>query len=148
MLEKEVKAIAKFVVEAAGHPKEYYHNVPENFIVPSVFFPSPEVSLLPDTLNSYGAEYVMYVNFFHCSTEDAYALALPVFHKINAVRKLLPIFDDTGKRLKEEVRIKEMRLKKADECAYELMLEWVSRHPYEQNDAELVRRFFMNGGKL
>ena len=40
MLEKEVASIIKFILDSAGNPVPYYHNMPENFVVPSVYFPS------------------------------------------------------------------------------------------------------------
>ena len=38
MLEKEVASIIKFILDSAGNPVPYYHNMPENFVVPSVYF--------------------------------------------------------------------------------------------------------------
>ena len=71
MLEKEIASIIRFILESCGNPVPYYHNMPESFIVPSVYFPVPEVSQNPDTMSAYGAEYTMFVNFFHSSTELA-----------------------------------------------------------------------------
>ena len=86
MLEKEVASIIKFILDSAGNPVPYYHNMPENFVVPSVYFPSPEITFEPDTFSTYGADYNIFVNFFHSSTELAYELALPVFHSIMTLR--------------------------------------------------------------
>ena len=148
MLEMEIAGIIRFVLDCAGNPVPYYHNVPEGFAVPSVFFPSPEIEFQPDTLNSYGAEYTMFVKFFHSTTEGAYELALPVFHGINAVRRTIPVYDVSGKRTAETVRIKNIQLKKADECAYQLQLDWISHIEYTQKEAQLVRNFYINGGKI
>lgn len=148
MLEKEIAGIIRFVLDSAGNPTPYYHNVPESFAVPSVFFPSPEIECQPDTLSSYGAEYTMFVKFFHSSTEGAYELALPVFHRINAVRRMIPLYDISGKVTGEIIRIKNTQLKKADECAYQLQIGWVSRIPYTADEAQLVRNLYINGGKI
>lgn len=148
MLEKEIAGIMRFVLDCAGNPVPYYHNVPENFAVPSVFFPSPEIEFQPDTLNSYGAVYSMFVKFFHSSTERAYELALPVFHGINAARRDIPLYDISGKLTGESVRINNIQMKKADECAYQIQLDWISRIAYTQTEAQLVRNFYINGGKI
>ena len=148
MLEKEIAGIMHFVLDAAGNPAPYYHNVPESFAVPSVFFPSPEIEFQPDTLSSYSEVYTMFVKFFHSSTEMAYELALPVFHGINAVRGKIPLYDVSGKKTGEIIRIKNTHLKKADECAYQLQIDWVSRIPYTHDEAQLVRNFYINGGKI
>lgn len=148
MLEKEVASIIKFILDSAGNPTPYYHNMPESFAVPSVYFPSPEISFEPDTFSTYGADYMMFANFFHCSTELAYELALPVFHSINAARKLIPLIDINGKNTGYYARIKDIQLKKADECAYQLQVNWVSRRPYNCEEAQLIQNFYLNGGKL
>ncbi len=71
-MKKEVASIIKFILDSAGNPIPYYHNMPENFVVPSVYFPSPEITFEPDTFSTYGADYNIFVNFFHSSTELAF----------------------------------------------------------------------------
>ena len=98
MLEKEFAAVIRVILDSAGSPAPYYHNIPESFIVPSVFFPSPEIEFKPDTLSSYGSEYILYVNFFHSTTELAYELAMLVYHDIVRRRRLIPLIDSNGKK--------------------------------------------------
>lgn len=148
MLEKETASIIKFVIEATGGATPYYHNMPENFAVPSVYFPSPEIISGNDTFSTYSAEYTIFINFFHSSTELAYELALPVLNKINAVRRIIPIFDENGKNTGKFVRITNAELKKADECAYQMQVDWIFRRPYDRDEAQSVQNFYLNGGKL
>lgn len=50
MLEKEFAAVIRVILDSAGSPAPYYHNIPESIlIVPSVFFPSPEIEFKPYT---------------------------------------------------------------------------------------------------
>lgn len=149
MLEKETASVIKFVTDAAGSATPYYHNIPENFIVPSVYFPRPDVISGGDTFSTYNAEYTIFINFFHSSTELAYELALPVLHKINAARRLIPVIDEKGKYEKGKfIRVKNAELKKVDECAYQLQLEWICRRPYTRDEVQSVQNFYLNGGKL
>lgn len=148
MLEKETASVMKFVIDATGGATLYYHNMPEDFIVPSVYFPCPDVISGGDTFSTYSAEYTMFINFFHSSTELAYELALPVLHKINAVRRLIPMIDENGKTTGKYVRIKNAELKKVDECAYQMQIDWICRRPYNCEEAQLVQNFYLNGGKL
>ena len=46
------------------------------------------------------------------------------------------------------VRIQDVQLKKADECAYQMQIDWISRRTYTPDEGELVQSFYMNGGKL
>ncbi|MBP5750104.1 MAG: hypothetical protein J6X24_04900, partial [Firmicutes bacterium] len=48
----------------------YYHNVPERFRIPSVFFPTPEVTTGPDTLLSYYADFLWHIKFFAKTAEE------------------------------------------------------------------------------
>lgn len=148
MLEKETASIIKFVLEASGGAKPYYNNMPESFVVPSVYFPRPDVISGNDTFSTYSAEYTIFINFFHSSTELAYELALPVLHKINAVLRIIPIFDENGGVTGKFVRITNTELKKVDECAYQLQVDWTCRLPYDREQAQLVQNFYLNGGKL
>lgn len=148
MLEKEFAAVIRVILDSAGSPAPYYHNIPESFIVPSVFFPSPEIEFKPDTLSSYGSEYILYVNFFHSTTELAYELAMLVYHDIVRRRRLIPLIDSNEKKTGELMRINNINVKKVDECAYQLQLDWISRTPYTCEEAELVELFYINGGKL
>lgn len=148
MLEKETASVIKFVLKASGVAKPYYHNMPENFVVPSVYFPRPDVISGNDTFSTYRTEYTIFINFFHSSTELAYELALPVLHKINAVRRIVPIFDENEKNTGKFVRITNAELKKVDECAYQLQIDWVCRRPYDRDEAQLVQNFYLNGGNL
>ena len=146
MLEKEIASIIRFILESCGNPVPYYHNMPESFIVPSVYLPVPEVSQIPDTMSAYGAEYTMFVNFFHSSTELAYELALPAFQRINDYGKLIPMVDISGEKTGEYVRLKNIQIKKADECVYEMQIDWIIRRPFIKEEYELIQNFYMNGG--
>ena len=148
MLEKEVASIIRFILDSAEGLTPYYHNIPESFAVPSVFFPSPEITFQPDTFSAYKGEYTMFAEFFHSSTELAYQIALPVCRSINSARRLVPEIDYDGKRTGGYIRIENTQLKKADECAYQLQIDWISRYPYTPDEGELIRNFYLNGGKI
>lgn len=143
-LEREAASVADFVTKAAGGVMCYHENIPESFVVPSVYFPKPDVTSSGDTFSGYSTEYTIFINFFHSSTELAYELALPVLHKINAARRLIPLIGEKGKY----VRVKNVQLKKVDECAYQMQIDWICRRPYDREEVQLVKNFYYNGGKL
>ena len=147
MIEKEYAGIIRTVLELTGNPAAYYHNIPENFIVPSVFFPVPEIETVPDTLDSYGAEYTVFAMFFGSTTENAYELGLPVYNGINAARKLVPLYENDGRYTGESLRIKEISFRKADECACQMQISWISRRICTRPEADLIENFYLNGGK-
>ena len=143
MIEQETASVMRFVTDAAAAEHVYYRNMPENFAVPSVFFPSPETESGSDTLNTYCAEYAMAVMFFHKSTEEAYELALPVLHRISAQRRLIPELDRQGRKTGQLIRVSGLNLRKADECAYQLMICWKSRCQFETVQSQTARNFYI-----
>lgn len=144
MLEQETAGIIKFVLEAAGDPTPYYGNVPEGFAVPSAFFPSPDISYQPDSLSSYEADCCLYIKFFHSSNEDAYSMASEVFDCINKVHGMIPLADLSGSPTGKYIRIKNTAVSKADECAYQLQVDWSSSRPYSLEEAERIQNFYIN----
>ena len=43
MLEQDLASIMRFLTEKSGSPAPYYNNVPEQFRIPAVYFPRPEI---------------------------------------------------------------------------------------------------------
>ena len=111
------------------------------------FFPVPEIETVPDTLDSYGAEYTVFAMFFGSTTENAYELGLPVYNGINAARKLVPLYEKDGRYTGESLRIKEISFRKADECACQMQISWISRRICTRPEADLIENFYLNGGK-
>lgn len=66
-------SIIKFVLDRAGGPSPYYWNVPQNFIVPAVYFPPPEMETGGETFLTYYVDYAWYIKLFHTSGQGAYA---------------------------------------------------------------------------
>lgn len=56
MLEQDLASIMRFLTEKSGSPAPYYNNVPEQFRIPAVYFPRPEIGSSGDTLNTYALD--------------------------------------------------------------------------------------------
>ena len=74
-LEQEIASVIRFILDSVPGITPYYWDIPEGFVVPSVFFPQPELTPLGDTFASYAVEYDWYIKFFASTDEDAYASA-------------------------------------------------------------------------
>lgn len=140
MLEQEIASVMNFLIEATGRPKPYYRNVPEGFVVPSIFFPIPELTSSGDTMRTYKTEYSWYVKFFGKYDEDAYALGLAALNAIKSKRNLVPLIDETGSELDEGIRISDPTLRPLDDGATQLAIRWESRKPYEDGDYAAIER--------
>lgn len=52
-LEQEIASVIRFILDSVPGITPYYWDIPEGFVVPSVFFPQPELTPLGDTFASY-----------------------------------------------------------------------------------------------
>lgn len=137
MLEQEIASIIKFTLDTAGNPAPYYWEVKENFVVPSCYFPSPEIDTDGETFSTYRLRYSWFIKFFHSTTEGAYAMAQRVLLALKGARNCVPLIGEDGKPTGEKLRLQDPSIKKLDSGVYRLILEWDSRRPY--NDPEYLR---------
>ena len=142
-LEQEIASIIKFTLDAAGNPSPYYWNVPASFVVPSVFFPTPEMDTGGETFFTYFMDYVWYVKFFADTTRGAYNLGLLALSAIKRKRHLIPLIDTDGQATGAGLRVNNPSLKVLDDGAAQLALAWRSRRPYDHEDAPLMQRYHL-----
>lgn len=74
MLEQDLASIMRFLTIHSGNPAPYYKNVPEQFCVPAVYFPRPEIGSSGDTFSTYALDFSLFAKFFHKTKEEAYEL--------------------------------------------------------------------------
>lgn len=143
VIEQEVASLIKFILDSAGNPAPYYNEVKENFVVPSIYFPSPEINSDGETFNTYRLGYTWRVKLFHKTTEDAYAMALKALTAIRAARNLVPLIGEDGSETGELLRIEDPEIKKLDSGVYQLVISWDSRRPYNDPEFEKMQSYSM-----
>ena len=141
-LEQEIASVIRFVLDSVPGITPYYWSIPEGFIVPSVFFPQPELTPLGDTFASYAVEYDWYIQFFASTDEDAYASAAAALNALCAARLLVPLIDETGAAVGGGLRLKDPGgVKKVDTGVVQLALTWDSRRPYNVANYQKVMNY-------
>lgn len=145
MLEQEIASIMKFAMDEADNPSPYYWNVQEDFAIPAIYFPTPEIVTGGETFSTYRMEYAWYIKVFHKTTEEAYSLALKVLTAIKKRRNLIPLITEAGERAERGVRIDDPQLKVLDDGAAQLSLSWVSRRPYDEETATKMQTYEVAG---
>lgn len=138
-LEQEIASIIKYLLDATGNPSPYYYSVPQSFVVPAAYFPTPEIDTDGDTLNTYGMDYVMYVKFFAKSTREAYNYGVTALTKTRGRRNLIPLINEMGNDTGKGMRIYDPDLKMLDDGAAQLTIAWRSRRPYDRREYAEVR---------
>lgn len=145
MLEQELASIIKYTLDTTKNPSPYYYEVPQNFTVPSVYFPTPELTTGGETFLTYSVDYIWFIKLFHKTTQEAYALGLMALTAIKANRNLIPLITETGEAAGKKVRLNDPSLKTLDNGAAQLTLSWRSRRPYNAEEAIKMQRFDVEG---
>ena len=129
-LEQEVASYIHFVISALGEITPYYWEVPADFMVPSVFFPTPEVETHGDSLNSYEMAYTWFVKLFHKTDGEAQNLALTALTAIKKARNCIPLIDEDGNEAGRGFRVLDPSIKRVERGAWQLQLRWESPRAY------------------
>lgn len=154
MIEQEMASIIKFVLDNAGDPAPYYWNLSQNFAIPAVYFPTPELDSGGETFLTYNIDYVWYIKLFNKTEQGAYALGSAVVMAIRAARNLIPLIEQDGSEAKESwLRLNDPKLKVVEDGAAQLTISWRSRRPYNgvtegSNKSQAIHvNLFMRSGK-
>ena len=154
MLEQEMASIIKFIIDRAESPSPYYWNVPEHFVVPAVYFPTPEIDTGGETFLTYYVDFAWYIVFFHKTAQEAYSLGFSVANAIRQEKNLIPLIGEDGNEISREwVRVSDPKLVVLDGGAAQLTIQWRSRRPYNDTMTEgiPIQTFnldvFMKSGK-
>jgi hypothetical protein len=143
MLEQEIAGAIKFILENSGNPAPYYYCVPQDFLVPAVYFPKPEIMSGGDTLLTYALEHSWFINFFHKDTQSAYELGLNVLKALQRKKNVIPLIDEKGAYTGHGFRTRDPSLKPL-ECAAQLTLIWSSPRPYDRETGPITEKFDFN----
>lgn len=145
LLEQEIASIMAFALKYAGNPAPYYYDVPENFQVPAMYFPQPEIDTGGETFRTYAMRYAWYINVFHKTTEDAFALAWKVLTALKQQRNLVPLLDEDGSKAGSGLRLNDPSAKVIETGIAQITLTWTSRRPYDCEDAQKMVYWDVNG---
>lgn len=143
MLEQEIASAIRFIIDSAGGPTPYYHNVPQGFLVPSVYFPPPEIVSAGDTLLTYSLEYSWYVKFFHKDTQSAEALAFAALTALQGRKNVVPLIDENGELTGRGFRMMDPVLRPLENAA-QLTLMWKSPRPYDAESSQKMMTYDLN----
>lgn len=145
MLEQDLASIMSFLTIHSGNPAPYYKNVPEQFCVPAVYFPRPEIGSSGDTLSTYALDFSLFVKFFHKTKEEAYELGFAAMNAILERRNRVPLIDETGKPTGKYIHIRDPTLRAVDESAVQLEIGWTARKPFLIEPVTMMQTYEIEG---
>lgn len=144
MLQDELASIIGYFY--SRQPIEFYTDrMPEDFFVPSMYFPLPVMSSGGDTLYGYKNTYQLFVKFFANRTPDALQAAGKIAESLKRKRFLIPLLSkEDGAATGRFVRLDAgMDIKELSEGIAQLSLKWRSRYPYEREVYEKMGKLYL-----
>lgn len=144
MLEHEIAAIYYFIAETVD-AEPYFQEVPENLIIPCVFYPSPEQSGGVFSSSKYKTDFIMYVKFMAGSTRKAYEMGSSVLQKLMKENRKIPLVNERGVKTGKKFQINNPDLKRIDNGVYQMKISWVRYSEYTRNSVDRAHEFFING---
>ena len=141
LIDQEGASIARFMIEAADSIKPYFEDMPQDFVVPSIYFPEPEAEPSGDTSVSFAVDFVMYVKVFHSSTASAWEKGYVILKRIMEVRKLIPLYNADGSTAGRGIRVKDPKLRKIADGTVQLEIGWKKYLLYDIEPSTLAEEF-------
>lgn len=89
-------SLARICLELSGISVFYEDNVPEDFAIPSLYFPPAEQASSGSALNSYQLKYTIYAKVFALTRREAGELAGKIVKGIMERQCRLPVFHENG----------------------------------------------------
>ncbi|WP_309087199.1 phage portal protein [Domibacillus sp.] len=124
----------------------YEEEVPEDLIIPSMYFPPAFSFDGPDSLSTFTKTYSLQVKIFHESTQQAHAEAERIADAIRARRLLVPLLDLEGTQTGEYVRLNRIESRQGSSGMAPIVLTWDSRYFYEQEAVNPLNNVSWKGG--
>ena len=122
-------------------PRAVLQHLPEQFRIPAVYFPRPEIGSSGDTLNTYALDFSLFVKFFHRTKEDAYELGYTALNALLERRNRIPLIDESGKPTGKYIRIRDPTLRAVDESAVQLQIDWTARKPFADAPETMMQTY-------
>ena len=113
--------------------KVYTKEVPENFEVPSMYFPEPFSFGGNDTNMTFDKTYSLPVKLFHKDGQQAYAEAESIADTVQKKRSVIPLLNSDGTATGQYIRLGRIETRVTDGVA-SIVVNWNSKYHYERED--------------
>lgn len=143
LLEQELGSIVRFVQDNAEHLHRYFLEVPENFLIPAIYFPIPETEAKKVTLNTMETTLTWYINVFAVDSIQAYNEASRITNQIIFQRCRIPIRNAEGQEEDKELRLLPPKVKKVERGIAQIVLS-VKRYTELAESGQKSKDIYIN----
>lgn len=110
----------------------YTEEVPQNFVVPSIFVPIPSIFNGNDTNMTFNKTFSLSVKLFHESSSKAFSEAERITNAVSSGRDLIPIVDVTGNKTSQFIRVNRIEARESDGGVAIIVVNWNSNYFYDR----------------
>lgn len=144
MLQDEIGSIMKFCY-GKNPVKVYADRIPQNMVIPSMYFPAPIVVSSGDTTTTYRNSYQLFVKIFAASSQQAHTTAHYIAEGIRQRRCIIPVIALDGTYTGKYMRLKtDIQTKELDDGVAQLALKWDSRYAYARDVVDYMEKLVQN----
>ncbi|MDN8592026.1 phage portal protein [Paenibacillus sp. 11B] len=129
------------------HPVQVYTDrMPQDFVVPSLYFPQPIITDAPSSISSYRVDFSLAVKVFDRTDEQAGDAAERIAQIFRQTRMTIPVIDEDGQNTGQYMRLRRAETRLIDDDVAQLTLTWSSRYQYSRVDYEKMGSLLLNQG--
>ncbi|WP_404407731.1 phage portal protein [Jeotgalibacillus malaysiensis] len=126
--------------------KVYTEEVPEDFEIPSMYFPEPFSFGGGDTNMTFLKTYSLNIKLFHQTKQKAYSEAEKIATAIERARSVVPMVDPAGVLTGEYLRIGRIEVRGSGPGVATIVVNWDSRYHYDRDPVPSLENFDLEGG--
>lgn len=143
MLQDELGSIMKFCYDK-NPVKIYSDRIPQNMVIPCMYFPIPLVTSSGDTFSSYRNSYQLIVKVFADTTSQAHIKAHTIAEGIRSARFIIPVINQAGEAMSERMRLRtDIQTKELEENVVQISIKWDSRYRYDREVYQKINKFIL-----
>lgn len=132
MLQDEIGSIMKYC-HTLNPVKIYSDRIPQNMVIPSMYFPVPLVSSSGDTFSTYRNSYQLFVKVFSGTSPEAHDKAHIIAEGIRRAKCIIPVISAAGPSTGKYMRLNtDIQTKELDDGVAQVALKWDSRYLYDR----------------
>ncbi len=145
MLQDEIGSIMRFCYDR--NPVQVYsERIPQEMIIPCMYFPEPIIMSSSDTIYAYVNVYQLFIKIFAEKTQTSIRIAHNIAEEIRKCRGVIPIINLDGSLSGEYMQINiDIQTKPLDEGVSQLSLKWKSRYWYDREKQPIMGALKLSG---
>ena len=121
-IEQELASIVRFIEANLSGLDKIFERIPEDFHVPSVFFPMPELTAKKMTMQTMRTTMTWYIKFFASSDVEAYTLASTIESLILYRNCHIPLYAEDGTEEEKTLPVTVPEVIKVDYGVYQIKI--------------------------